>query len=282
MSTKIQKNKLGKYSFNNNEIFGDWIYDLDNLSNKFNNAEPYEHIVIDNFFQEDIIDKIEQDFPKDFTNWYKYENPLEHKLAYDNISNLSSNIQDVFYILSKNQVVEIFRKITNIKNLDYDKYLHGAGIHVHPRNGKLAIHLDYEKHPISGKERRLNLILYLNKEWKDEWNGATELWNHDVSKCITKSPIKFNSCLIFRTNDISWHGLPEPIKCPEGMFRKSLAYYYISPLESRWSLEKIGGQEDGYRKKATYSLRPEDEKNEYILNLIKIRSERRLKRNDLI
>lgn len=145
----------------------------------------------------------------------------------------------------------------------------------------MAIHLDYEKHPISGKERRLNLILYLNKEWKEEWLGSTELWNQDVTECIFKSPIKFNSCLIFRTNDISWHGLPEPIQCPEGVFRKSLAYYYISPLESKGSINKIGGQEDGYRKKATYTLRPQDEKSDYLLRLIKIRSERRLNDDDL-
>ena len=58
--------------------------------------------------------------------------------------------------------------------------------------------MDYEKHPFSGKERRLNLILYLNREWKDEWYGGTELWNEEVTQCITKSNIKFNSCLIFR------------------------------------------------------------------------------------
>ena len=281
MSIKIDKQKLEKLNFKNNKIFGSWINNLEQLNKSFINAQPYEHIVIDNFLNDEYISNIEKEFPEKYDDWFKYNNPLEVKYAYDNISNLKKNTELLFYILSSPQVINLFRKITGINNLNYDEYLHGAGIHAHPRNGKLAIHLDYEKHPISGKERRLNLILYLNKEWKEEWLGSTELWNQDVTECIFKSPIKFNSCLIFRTNDISWHGLPEPIKCPEGVFRKSLAYYYISPLESKGSINKIGGQEDGYRKKATYTLRPEDEKSDYLLRLIKIRSERRLNDDDL-
>jgi len=280
MSIKIDKQKLEKLNFKNNKIFGSWINNLEQLNKNFINAQPYEHIVIDNFLNDEYISNIEKEFPENYDDWFKYNNPLEVKYAYDNIGNLKKNTEFLFYILSSPQVINLFRKITGINNLNYDEYLHGAGIHAHPRNGKLAIHLDYEKHPISGKERRLNLILYLNKEWKEEWLGSTELWNQDITECIFKSPIKFNSCLIFRTNDISWHGLPEPIKCPEGVFRKSLAYYYISPLESTGSINKIG-QKDGYRKKATYTLRPQDEKSDYLLRLIKIRSERRLNDNDL-
>ena len=281
MDIKLEKQKLEKLNFENNKIFGSWINNLEQLNKSFNKALPYEHIVIDNFLNDEYISNIEKEFPENYDDWFKYNNPLEVKYAYDNISNLKKNTELLFYILSSPQVINLFRKITGINNLNYDEYLHGAGIHAHPRDGKLAIHLDYEKHPISGKERRLNLILYLNKEWKEEWLGSTELWNQDVKECIFKSPIKFNSCLIFRTNDISWHGLPEPIQCPEGVFRKSLAYYYISPLESKGSINKIGGQEDGYRKKATYTLRPQDEKSDYLLRLIKIRSERRLNDGDL-
>jgi Rps23 Pro-64 3,4-dihydroxylase Tpa1-like proline 4-hydroxylase len=270
MDIKLEKQKLEKLNFENNKIFGSWINNLEQLNKNFINSLPYEHIVIDNFLNDEYISNIEKEFPENYDDWFKYNNPLEVKYAYDNIRNLKKNTEFLFYILSSPQVINLFRKITGINNLNYDEYLHGAGIHAHPRDGKLAIHLDYEKHPISGKERRLNLILYLNKEWKEEWLGSTELWNQDVTECVFKSPIKFNSCLIFRTNDISWHGLPEPIQCPEGVFRKSLAYYYISPLESKGSINKIGGQEDGYRKKATYTLRPQDEKSDYLLRLIKI------------
>jgi hypothetical protein len=65
------------------------------------------------------------------------------------------------------------------------------------------------------------------------------------------------------------------------VFLESLWLTIISPLESKGSINKIGGQEDGYRKKATYTLRPQDEKSDYLLRLIKIRSERRLNDDDL-
>ena len=282
MASKINKEILETLNFEIKNIFGSWINNLEKLSIEFKRAEPFENIVIDNFLSQDYIDKIEKEFPDNFDTWYNYNNPLEKKYAFDNINTLKPNLKNLFYILSTNTVIDIFKEISGIKSLEYDEFLHGAGIHAHPQGGKLAIHLDYEKHPISGKERRLNLILYLNKFWNEEWNGETELWNEDVSKCIKKSKIKYNSCLVFRTNDISWHGLPEPIKCPNDVFRKTLAYYYISPLESKGTKNKVGSQMDGYRKKATYTLRPQDEKTEYLLKLIKIRSNRRLTKDDLL
>lgn len=174
MSIKIDKQKLEKLNFKNNKIFGSWINNLEQLNKNFINAQPYEHIVIDNFLNDEYISNIEKEFPENYEDWFKYNNPLEVKYAYDNIGNLKKNTECLFYILSSPQVINLFRKITGINNLNYDEYLHGAGIHAHQRNGKLAIHLDYEKHPISGKERRLNLILYLNKKWKEEWLGSTE------------------------------------------------------------------------------------------------------------
>ena len=74
-------------------------------------------------------------------------------------------------------------ELSSIKDLEVDPYLHGAALHCHPRLGRLNLHLDYEKHSrLYNKERRLNIILYLNKDWKEEWNGDTQLWNKDVSK----------------------------------------------------------------------------------------------------
>lgn len=156
--------------------------------------------------------------------------------------------------------------------MEIDPYLHGAGIHAHSRGGKLNIHLDYERHPYSGKQRRLNLIIYISKDWKDEWGGATELWDKNVTKCESKSKVIFNYALLFKTNDISWHGLPEEIKCPEGIYRKTIAYYYVFDLENN---KKI------YRNKAQYTTRPCDNNDVRIERLCRIRSNRRLTDDDL-
>ena len=144
------------------------------------------------------------------------------------------------------------------------------------------MHLDYEKHPlIENKQRYLNIILYLSKDWKDEWGGQTELWDENMKKCIKKSNVEFNSALIFKTTEKSWHGLPEPIKCPENVQRKSLAFYYLIPLENQLNLNKLGS-DNGYRTKAVFTKRPEDEYDELFEKLCKIRPFRRITDDDLI
>jgi hypothetical protein len=223
-----------------------------------------------------------ENFPEDFENWHSYNNPLEVKYANDNIDTMSEKINNYFYILSTSEMINIFSKLTNIKNLEYDPYLHGAGLHAHPNRGRLNIHLDYEKHPkLFNKERRLNIILFLNKEWNDQWNGDNQLWDKHMKKCVVKTYPKFNRAVIFKTNDISWHGLPEILNCPEETYRKTLAYYYVSPLMSKLKIDKFGNNGVGYRTKATFIKRPQDEYNEKIDKLYKIRPNRRISHEDM-
>lgn len=262
----------------NNEIinayFGSWIHNIKELNKTFISGKPFENIVIDNFLSDEYAEKIYQEFPTQYKDWYKYLNPIEFKYTFDNIENLTEDIKKYFYILSSNRLIQFITELTGIPNLEQDPYLHGAGLHCHATNGKLDIHLDYEKHPYSGKERRINIILFISKDWKTEWNGANELWDENITSCVKKTDIKFNRAIIFKTNDISWHGVPDKINCPEFVYRKSLAYYYVSSLSS----EK---KEDEYRKKARYIKRPTDKHNENIEKLYKIRSERRITQEDI-
>lgn len=264
----------------NTDIFGDWINDS-SLSGKFLAARPFEHIIIDNFLQREYAEQVYNSFPTDIDNWWKYCNPLEVKYANDNLESMPNNIQNIFYALSSTKIIQKMCELSNITDLEYDEYLHGAGLHIMPRYGRLNMHLDYEKHPISNKERRLNIILYLSKDWNSEWNGDTQLWNSDMTECVTKSFISFNRAIIFKTNDVSWHGLPEIITCPDNVFRKSLAYYYVSPLTSKSSTEKVGANGDGYRTKATYVKRPQDPFDPRMEKLFRIRSQRRITEEDM-
>jgi Rps23 Pro-64 3,4-dihydroxylase Tpa1-like proline 4-hydroxylase len=254
--------------------FGYWINDIESLKNKYFNAQPFEHIVIDNFLNNAYAEKIYETFPNLDNSWHEYKNPIEVKYAFDDINSLNEEVKNYFYYLSTTEMINIIKSITMIDDLEYDAYLHGAGVHMHPRHGRLNIHLDYEKHPYSGKERRINIILFLSKDWDPNWNGANELWDKHVSKCITKTEIKFNRAIIFKTNDISWHGLPEKISCPEGIFRKSLAYYYISPLKTNKPIEQ-------YRKKAKFIKRPEDKYDIRMQKLYDIRPYRRITNEDM-
>ena len=187
----------------------------------------------------------------------------------------------LFNLLSCKDIIKNISNLSGIDNLEYDPYLHGAGLHIYPKNGKLDMHLDYEKHPYMDKERRINIILFMTKDWKKEWNGDIQFWNEDMIECVKKYNVEFNTAVIFKTNEKSWHGLPEKITCPENIFRKSIAYYYISPIESKPYNEKIGNDGSGYRTKATFTKLPNDEYDELKEKLYKIRPFRLITKKDL-
>lgn len=268
-------------SNSNTKIFGDWVKKCDILSKEFETAKPFPHIMVDNFLRDDIAEKISSEFPPLSDKWWSYHNPIEVKYAYDFIRNLPLTLRNVFYALANPEIVNKMRTITGLNTLTYDPYLHGAGIHAHPRNGRLMMHLDYEKHPYTDSQRRLNIILYLSKDWNPEWNGATELWNKDASKKIVQSDVVFNRAIIFQTNEESWHGVPEKIMCPKGVLRKSLAFYYVSPLDVEASKDKIGAGSDGYRTKACFVMRPTDKACIQLEKLLKIRPHRRITEKDM-
>lgn len=287
MSIKINLDKLNEInSIPDNDIksnFGNWTDNIDQLKNNYINAQPFEYCIIDNFLNAELANEISELFPQNLDEWHRYNNPLEVKYAYDNINNLDEKIQKVFYMLCSSFVENIFSQITNNK-LEYDPYLHGSGLHMMPRNGRLATHLDYEIHPISGKERKLNIILYLSKNWDTNWNGDTELWNFDATKCLLKSPVIFNTAIIFKTNDISFHGVSEKITCPENVFRKSLAFYYVSNSENNNENNnetKFGDNGFGIRTKASFVCRPDEKNKDKLIPLLNIRPIRRIEKSDL-
>jgi hypothetical protein len=122
----------------------------------------------------------------------------------------------------------------------------------------------------------------LSKEWNPEWGSETQLWYKNMEECRIKSPVVFNNAIIFKTNNISWHGLPEIMTCPENITRKSFAYYYISPLTNGKSEDKYGNDGSGYRKKASFIKRPFDKFDWGMDELYKIRPLRLITSDDLV
>jgi hypothetical protein len=125
------------------------------------------------------------------------------------------------------------------------------------------------------------MILYMSKDWQEEWHGDTQLWDKDMTRCVASSKVQFNTAIIFKTNEISWHGLPEPIKCPEGVLRKSVAYYYVSPIVTGSRENKLGNDGSGYRTKACFVKRPQDSFDERMEKLYKIRPLRLITQKDM-
>lgn len=265
------------------QIFGKWTQHTTDLQPEFSSAAPFPHIIIPDFLVEGLADQIERDFPVDIADtglWHEYMNPIEVKYANDQLDKYPASIRKLFLAYANPQFIDLMRQLTGIPDLEYDEFMHGAGLHIHPSGGRLGIHLDYERHPITGKQRRINIILYMTSEWDPTWNGHTELWSADMAKCIVRSPPVFNHALIFQTNDISWHGLPEPIRCPHGQFRKSIAYYYVSPFPPGDDNCKDKAKKEP-RLKASFVPRPGDPVHEGLAELYQIRPHRRITKDDV-
>jgi Rps23 Pro-64 3,4-dihydroxylase Tpa1-like proline 4-hydroxylase len=128
----------------------------------------------------------------------------------------------------ENRFVNFLEKLTGIEGLITDHTLNGGGLHQILRGGKLDIHADYNYHPITQLDRRLNVLVYLNENWHPGWGGNLELWNKDMSSCEKSIEPFFNRVVIFSTNDDSFHGHPDPLECPETESRKSIALYYYT------------------------------------------------------
>jgi hypothetical protein len=99
----------------------------------------------------------------------------------------------------------------------------GGGLHEIHAGGMLGVHIDFERHP-SGLRRVANLLIYLNEDWRREWGGALELHGDEVRAIQPRA----GRAVLFRTTADSWHGHPEPLRCPAGRARRSLALYYYA------------------------------------------------------
>jgi hypothetical protein len=161
--------------------------------------------------------------------WIHYVHVNEKKHGLNKMDMLPPFIQDVIRQLNTNEFVAILSKLTGIEGLKADPSLEGGGLHQSQRGGFLNIHADFTVHPHKRNwRRRVNLLVYLNEGWLPEYKGDLELWTRDMKGCAQKISPVFNRCAIFNTDEDSYHGLPEPIQCPEGMTRKSIALYYFT------------------------------------------------------
>ena len=193
-------------------------------------AKPFPHIVIDNFLpDESILDQILEEYPKaEDIDWQKFENKAEKKLANKHERYMGDNTRFLLYQFNSSTFISFLESLTGIDGIIPDPHFEGGGLHQIERGGYLKLHVDFNRNKKLCLDRRLNLLLYLNKDWKEEYGGYLELWDKDVTQCGKKILPIFNRLVIFTTTDFTYHGHPEPLTCPEGWTRKSLALYYYT------------------------------------------------------
>jgi hypothetical protein len=210
----------------------------DSRREAYASARPFPHVVIDELLPESVLDGVLAEFPSPReADWFAFDSPLERKLATKDDSTMGPVTRHLLAELNSAPFIDFLERLTGIEGLVPDPHLVGGGLHQIERGGHLKVHADFNRHPRTGLERRLNVLLYLNRDWSEEYGGALELWSRDMSSCEVRILPFFNRCVVFSTTSTSFHGHPEPLTCPEGETRKSIALYYYSkerpPEESR-------------------------------------------------
>lgn len=239
---------------------------LENLAikhrNTYSQAKPFPHVVIDNFLPEFLLNDILEEFPKPGEiNWQKFDNPAEKKLASTKETQMGEKTRILLHQLNSSVFMSFLEILTGIDGLIPDPYFMGGGLHQIQRGGYLKMHVDFNRHDKLRLDRRLNLLLYLNKNWQEEYGGHLQLWDKDMTQCEQRILPIFNRCVVFNTTDFSYHGHPEPLTCPEGQTRKSLALYYYSNGRPSEEISTSGNHSTIFKARLGEQLTQEKENN---------------------
>jgi len=199
------------------------------LTAAYQAASPFPHAVIDGLFSEAVLDRALADFPPAADpHWRRFENAQERKQGFDYRTPLGADLQSLMYFLNSAPMLEFLEQLTAIEGLIPDPYFGGAGPHQLQPGGFLKLHADFNWHPKLRLDRRLNLLVYLNRDWHEDYGGHLELWDSEVTRCEQRILPVFNRAVVFSTTDTSFHGNPQPLSCPRGRCRRSLSMYYYT------------------------------------------------------
>ena len=204
---------------------------------QYANATPFPHIAIDDFLDAATLSAAMEEFPppEHITDWRRADATDAqgrvaqlNKLGYSNELAFGPTLRGLVHAFNSGPFLRYLERLTGIAGLLPDPHMTGGGLHQYLPGAELRIHADFNKLPGYGLDRRLNLLLYLNRAWDPAWGGDLEMWNREMRSCVQRiAPIK-NRCVVFSTTRDSYHGMPDPLRCPPGVTRRSLALYYYS------------------------------------------------------
>lgn len=200
------------------------------LAQEYKSNQPFPHIRLKEFLDPGAAQSVAKEFPATGTDaWTQYKHHNENKLGMAKRELFPPQLGAVADELNSAEFVAWLSVVTGIPGLMPDTSLEGGGLHQSGPGGFLNVHTDFSMHHYHKNwRRRVNVIVYLNPGWKEEWGGAIEFWEKGMRGCAAKYPPWLNHAVIFTTDDRSLHGFPDPLRCPEGESRKSLAFYYYT------------------------------------------------------
>ena len=218
-------------------------------NSQYEEAQPFPHISISGLFSQDLLRSMAAEFPSPEHMAGSFAGEIQGgKFTESDWAKFGPITQQFFSACNSGPFLHALTQLTGIEGLISDPYLAGGGQHQTGRGGRLKVHSDFNVHPFLNLTRRLNMLVYLNDPWDESWGGGLELWNSEMNAAVATIPPTLGQVVIFTCTDISFHGLPDPIQCPEGTFRRSLAFYYFTAddqmPESRSTLWKERPGED--------------------------------------
>lgn len=217
--------KMAGYSIDPDELLARG----ERLHASYVSADPYPHAVIDDFFPPHVVEAVLASFPRPSDlEWLKFDRAQEKKLASNKERSLPDAVRQLIWEMNSQVFLQFLQNLTGIEGLLPDPRMQGGGMHQIERGGQLGIHVDFNRHGVYKLDRRLNVLLYLNKDWSEDYGGHFELWDRQVERCVRRVLPIFNRLVVFSTTETSWHGHPDPLTCPEDRTRKSLALYYYT------------------------------------------------------
>jgi hypothetical protein len=227
------------------------------LRTSFQSATPYPHIVFDDFLEQRAAHEAMEEFAAlQDSPWHSYVHVNEAKFSHTDPTSWGPCLRRILDTLNSPRFVDFVGELTGIEGLMADPALEGGGLHRSTTGGFLNVHADFTVHPHHlDWSRRINLLLYLNEDWRPNYGGDLELWSPDMKRCEKSIAPLGNRVVIFRTDMDSFHGHPEPMTCPKDVHRRSMALYYFT-REDRpvvRSTEYRGRPGDGLRSALIYA-----------------------------
>ena len=195
---------------------------------RYRATKPYPHGCFESFVDPASLERVTEEL-RTLPEAETFFNSPQEKLKTSYMpERLAPYTRSLFYALNARPFLTFLEELTGIEGLIPDPYFAGGGIHVVANGGHLDIHADFNHHGKLNLERRINVLIYLNKDWREEWGGSFEVWNDDMSEKASSFVPLFNRMCCFNTGSTTWHGNPEPVANPKGEPRMSIAMYYYT------------------------------------------------------
>lgn len=222
------------------------------LTQKYKSALPFPNTYIDDFLTPESVNQLLSEFPKVSDKvWTHYIHYNERKHGLTKWAFLPNSVKELITEMSQPPFIEWLEKLTGISGIFADPEMEGSGLHQTLSGGFLNIHADFTVHPLHNNwRRRVNVLVYLNEDWKPEWGGDLELWDDKMQNCVQRVSPLLNRVAIFSTGKKTYHGYPNPITPPNGHARKSIAMYFYTKDDDfeKGSTNYRARPDDGYKK----------------------------------